>query len=182
MENSCTIVTHARRLFRFLAALFNFLVAAALLFFFPLTARVLQFGPTLEQSLFTQISAAAVMLFSWMYWQAARDPIHNRNYIVVGIIGKLAVVAIAYGNVLTGKTAFWPIAALTTCDLFFFGVVLAFFGGGICKAEAGRTADATAQDQHLPRPPILTRLQFRSFDHMQLFVHAKTTAFIASPI
>jgi hypothetical protein len=111
------IMTDARRLF-IPAALFNLVAACLFLLFFPLTARLMQFDPALDGSVFVQISGGAVLLFGWMYWQAARDPVRNRNYIVLGIIGKLMVVAIAYGNYLTGRIA-WPLAGLVTGDLIF---------------------------------------------------------------
>jgi hypothetical protein len=107
----------ARRLF-IPAALFNFFAAALFLVFFPLTARVMQFDPALDGTVFVQISGAAVGLFGWVYGQAGRDPVRNRNYITLGIIGKLGVVAIIYGDYLAGRIA-WPLAALVTGDVIF---------------------------------------------------------------
>jgi hypothetical protein len=107
----------ARKLF-IPAALFNFFTAASFLVFFPLAARLMQFDPALDGSVFVQISGGAVLLFGWMYWQIARDPVRNRNYIVSGIIGKLCVVAIVYGDYLTGRIA-WPLAALVSGDVIF---------------------------------------------------------------
>jgi len=71
-------------------------------------------------SLFSQFGIAAIALFGWAYWQVARDPAGNRPFALLGIIGKLATVALIWGHWVAGNIG-WPLAALVVVDLIYAG-------------------------------------------------------------
>ena len=109
-----------RRLFTS-ATLFNWTATVLLLAAAsrPDLSRLMGLGPVSgSNSLFFQISAAAVALFGWAYWQVSRDPVRNRPLIALGIVGKLATVALIWGHYLAG-TIGWQLPALVIGDLIY---------------------------------------------------------------
>ncbi|MCC6192914.1 MAG: hypothetical protein IT518_00475 [Burkholderiales bacterium] len=107
----------ARRLF-IPAALFNFAAGGLFLFAMPWLAGSMRIELTPSAMPFVHITASAVLLFGWGYWQAGVDPVRNRIAIVMGMVGKIAVVAVAFGHALAGGIG-WGLPALTVVDLVF---------------------------------------------------------------
>jgi hypothetical protein len=119
------------------AALFNFLVGIPMLVAYPLVARLLQLeGPP---TVWFHIAAAAVVMFGGAYWCIARDPARFRPYVYLGIIGKLAFVAIIYGHWMTGSAS-GRTAMLVTADLVFALLFMAYLRGSRSVAsDSGAT-------------------------------------------
>ena len=106
----------ARPLFS-VAALFNLVVGIPMLVAYPTVARLLQLeGPP---TVWFHIAAAVVVIFGFAYWSIARDPIKFRPYVMLGIVGKLAFVAIIYGHWLIVGDVSGRSAVLVTGDLIF---------------------------------------------------------------
>jgi len=106
---------NARTLFT-VAAIFNALVGLGILLAYDLLAPWFGFPP--QPTVWIHIVALAVLLFGYVYWRIASDPVRYREYIVLGVIGKLAFVVAIYGHFLAGDAKV-ALAALVTCDLFF---------------------------------------------------------------
>ena len=105
------------------AAAFNFAVGLSMVFAYPFTARLLDVaGPP---TVWFHLAAATVLVFGYAYAQIARDPVRNRPYVVLGILGKSAFVVAIYAHFLAGDAS--PrLAALVTVDLFFALLFAAF--------------------------------------------------------
>jgi hypothetical protein len=115
----------ARRLF-VPAALFNWSVAAGLLFLRPWLSPLMGFAPVDGTNLsFLYIAAALVAAFGWAYWCVAQDHRRYRPYIVLGVIGKLLVVLAVFVPWLRGLTG-WQLPALASVDLVFAGLFFMF--------------------------------------------------------
>lgn len=106
---------NARRLFT-VAALFNLAVGLPMLLAYPFAARLL--GLAGPPTAWFHLTAAIVLVFGYAYWQVARDPVANRPYAVLGVLGKAAFVAVIYAHWLAGDLS--PrVAVLVTADLVF---------------------------------------------------------------
>jgi len=117
--------THARVLFG-AAALFNFAVAAALLF------PPLQLGPWMgipvvsgvELQIFN-VAGALIACFGYGYWLVARNWRKFRPFIEIAVLGKmLAVIAVTVPAVM--GAASWRLPALASGDLMFAALFLQF--------------------------------------------------------
>jgi hypothetical protein len=105
----------ARPLFT-VAAAFNLLVGLPMLVAYPVVAAALALpGPP---TVWFHIVACVVVLFGYVYWQIARDPVRFRPYVVLGVIAKLLFVVVIYGHWLAGDVS-GRVAALVTADLVF---------------------------------------------------------------
>jgi hypothetical protein len=71
------------------------------------------------------IIALIVLVFGYAYWRVARDPSRFREYVVLGIAGKLAFVVAIYGHFVAGD-ATAALATLVTADLIFAGLFAAY--------------------------------------------------------
>lgn len=112
----------ARPLFS-IAALFNLVVGIPMLVAYPTVARLLQLeGPP---TVWYHIAAAIVVIFGLAYWSIGRDPVKFRPYVLLGIVGKLAFVAIIYGHWLAGDVSV-RLAVLVTGDLIFTLLFIAY--------------------------------------------------------
>jgi hypothetical protein len=116
--------THARRLL-IPAAIFNFLAGGAFLLALPQLAGLMKFQISASMLPFVHMTAGAVLLLGWGYWQAANDPVRNRIVIVMGVIGKLLTVAVGFGHALVGNIG-WAFAGLTVVD-FVFAILFLHF-------------------------------------------------------
>jgi hypothetical protein len=113
---------NARPLFT-VAAVFNLLVGVPMLVAYPVVARMLALqGPP---TVWFHIVACVVVLFGWVYWQIARDPVQFRPYVVLGIVAKSLFVVVIYGHWLAGDVS-GRVAALVTADLVFALVFAAY--------------------------------------------------------
>jgi hypothetical protein len=112
----------ARPLFP-VAAAFNVMVGAPMLLAYPMSASLLRIeGPP---TVWYHICAAIVLVFGYAYWCISQDPVRYRPYVPLGVIGKLAFVAVIYWHWLAGDAS--PrLAALVTLDLVFALLFLRF--------------------------------------------------------
>ncbi|MFA5938694.1 MAG: hypothetical protein WC809_05000 [Sinimarinibacterium sp.] len=109
---------YARRLFG-AAALFNFAVAASLLFARDRMQSLLSLDLIAGSNLqIANVAAALIAVFGYAYWRAALDPRRYRAYIELGAIGKLAVVP-AVAVPWFQHAAGWQLPALALGDLAF---------------------------------------------------------------
>ena len=113
---------NARPLFT-VAAIFNAVVGLAMLLAYDMLAPRLGFPP--RPTVWIHIIALIVLVFGYAYWRIAKDPSRFREYVVRGIVGKLAVVVAIYGHFLAGD-ATAALAALVTGDLIFAGLFAAY--------------------------------------------------------
>jgi hypothetical protein len=106
---------NARPLFT-IAAAFNLLVGIPMLVAYPVVATMLALrGPP---TVWFHIVACVVVLFGWVYWKIAQDPVQFHPYVMLGILAKLLFVVVIYGHWLAGDVG-GRVAALVTVDLVF---------------------------------------------------------------
>jgi hypothetical protein len=99
-----------------IAAIFNWIVGALLLFAYSLVSRVLGIeGPP---DVFFHIVAGIVVLFGFAYWLIWRDLVRFRPYIHFGAAAKLVFVVAIYAHWLTGSAS-GMLALLVSADLVF---------------------------------------------------------------
>jgi hypothetical protein len=113
---------NARPLFT-IAAIFNAVVGLAMLLAYDLLLPWLGFPP--RPTVWIHIIALIVLVFGYAYWRIARDPSRFREYVVLGIAGKLAFVVAIYGHFIAGD-ATAALATLVTADLIFAGLFAAY--------------------------------------------------------
>ena len=113
---------NARLLFS-VAAIFNAVVGLAMLLSYDLMAPWLGLPP--RPTVWIHIVALIVLVFGYAYWRIARDPVRFREYVVLGIVGKLAFVVVIYGHFLAGD-ATAALATLVTADLVFAALFAAY--------------------------------------------------------
>jgi hypothetical protein len=102
------MTTYARWLFG-IAAVFNFAVGLALLFFRPLLLGKLGFDPVTGSNIvIANLTGMFVALFGWCYLLVALDPVKNRPFIAVGAIGKLLAICCAAAPWLSGTITMKP--------------------------------------------------------------------------
>jgi hypothetical protein len=119
---------NARALFG-VAAIFNAVVGVAMLLAYDALAPWLGLPP--QPTVWVHLVALVVLVFGYAYWRVAMDPRRFREYILLGIVGKLAFVAVIYGHFLAGD-ATTTLAALVTADLVF----AALFGAHLKRTPA----------------------------------------------
>lgn len=107
------------------AALFNWLVAAALFFTPGLFLEVFAVTPVPEQSLWIQLFACLVFVFGIGYYQASKDLERMAPLIRLAVWAKLGVVAVAVLNVLTGDVSWQFLVPASADGLFALLFVLA---------------------------------------------------------
>ena len=113
---------NARLLFT-VAAIFNAVVGLAILLAYDLLAPRLGFPP--QPTVWIHTIALIVLVFGYAYWRIARDPVRFREYVVLGIVGKLAFVIAIYGHFAAGDATV-ALAMLVTADLVFAGIFAAY--------------------------------------------------------
>ncbi len=116
---------NARALFA-VAAIFNALIGLGMLLAYDAIAPWLGFPP--QPTVWMHIVTLIVLVFGYAYWRVAMDPRRFREYIVLGIVAKLAFVVAIYGHFLAGD-ATAMLAALVTADLVFAGLFGAYLRG-----------------------------------------------------
>ena len=113
---------NARLLFT-VAAIFNAVVGLAMLVAYDRLVPWLGLPP--RPTVWIHIIALVVLVFGYAYWRIANDPLRFREYIVLGIVGKLAFVVAIYGHFLAGD-ATAALATLVTADLVFAALFAAY--------------------------------------------------------
>lgn len=109
---------NARLLFT-VAAIFNAVVGLAMLLAYDRLVPWLGFPS--RPTVWIHVIALIVLVFGYAYWRIATDPVRFREYVALGIVGKLAFVVAIYGHFLAGD-ATTALAALVTADLVFAGI------------------------------------------------------------
>ncbi len=100
-----------------IAAAFNF--AACLIFFEPLgLAGALKLSHAVSNDVFGHIALLAIAIFGFGYWMVPGNPTGYRGVVILGLIGKIGVVAITFGHYFFGDVNF-NLAALTLGDVIF---------------------------------------------------------------
>jgi hypothetical protein len=113
---------NAKALFT-VAAIFNAVVGLAMLLAYDPLVPWLGFPP--RPTVWIHIIALVVLVFGYAYWRIAMDPVKFREYVVLGIVGKLAFVVVIYGHFIAGD-ATAALATLVTADLVFAGLFAAY--------------------------------------------------------
>jgi hypothetical protein len=116
---------NARPLFA-VAAIFNVLVGLGLLLAYGLLTPWL--GLPAKPTVWIHIVALIVLIFGYAYWRIAMDPLRFREYVVLGIVGKLAFAAAIYGHYLSGD-ATAAMAVLVSADVVFAALFVAYLKG-----------------------------------------------------
>lgn len=113
-----------RNMFLF-AALFNFTAAVVVGVFQATVLPLLGMGPLGSEVFLLHLFLAVVFVFGLGYLRVAMDVGENRDIVWLGLIGKLAVVALLLTHAVLGNVA-WGLAALGLGDLLFAILFLRF--------------------------------------------------------
>lgn len=109
-----------------LAALLNLSVAAGFLFLRGPLLPLLALDPVSgSNAVFVDLASVMIAIFGYAYWRVAQDPVRYRQYIELGIIGKLLAV-LTFGLCWLAGQSSWQLAALGASDLPFAVLFLAF--------------------------------------------------------
>ncbi|MEX1665285.1 hypothetical protein [Zhongshania arctica] len=115
--------SQARLLFQ-ISAIFNGI--ACLILFAPFgIAGQLGVRPIPAGGPFELIAVSAIALFGLAYFWVSKNPYGNLQLVKLGLIGKIAVVAIVYYSAFVG-TASLEFAALASGDIVFSGLFIWF--------------------------------------------------------
>lgn len=109
------------------AAIFNGLIGLGLLFIPGPFLDLIFITPALENPTWANLFGWLVTLFGVAYYWISRDPESNRQLILLGIIGKLGVAAIALANVLAGNIS-WQIMIPAGADALWAALFLRALG------------------------------------------------------
>jgi len=125
MARTMATDAYARKLFGN-AAVFNFVVAAALLFLRPWVGPLVRLDPIAGTNLvFVYLSAMLVGVFGYTYLRIAQDPARFRSFIELGVIGKLLAVGAVTWPWLAGDIG-WQLPMLVSGDLVFAFLFIGF--------------------------------------------------------
>lgn len=114
-----------QRIMFYSAAIFNW--CACLVFFAPLgLASALNLSHSVSNGPFDQIALMAIALFGLGYWMVARNPDANRGIVLLGLIGKLIVVAILFGHYFLIGDVNFNLAGLSIGDIIYSGFFILF--------------------------------------------------------
>lgn len=134
---------HAKILFG-IAAAFNLAVAASLTLGWSLSAELLQLSPAEGSNrLLVNVAAVLVLSFGIAYALVAHDPRTYRPYVLLGVIGKLLVVAVAVPVLVSGGPG-QLLAGLALGDLLFAVLFLDFLRRHPAGVAALRGGASTA--------------------------------------
>jgi len=98
------------------AAIFNVVVGLGILVCYDRVGPTLGFPP--QPTVWIHLIAVVVLVFGYAYWRVATDSVRFREYVMLGILGKLALVVTIYGHFLHGS-ATGALAILVSVDLLF---------------------------------------------------------------
>ena len=125
MARTVATDAYARKLFGN-AAVFNFVVAAALLFLRPWVGPLVRLDPVAGTNLvFVYMSAMLVGVFGYTYLRIAQDPERFRPFIELGVIGKLLAVGAVTWPWLAGDIG-WQLPLLVSGDVVFALLFIGF--------------------------------------------------------
>jgi hypothetical protein len=119
------------RILFYAAAVFNWV--ACLIFIEPLgLAATLNLSHAVGSDPFGQIALLAIAIFGFGYWMVVGNPAAYRGVVILGLTGKIGVVAIAFGHYFFVGDVNFNLAGLTLGD-----VIFAVFFFRYLKATAG---------------------------------------------
>ena len=113
---------NARPLFT-VAAIFNAIVGLGLLISYGMLAPWLGLPP--RPTVWIHIVALIVLVFGYAYLRIAMDPVRFREYVIMGILGKLAFVVAIYAHYVAGS-ATAALALLVSADVIFAALFWTF--------------------------------------------------------
>ena len=100
------------------AAAFNWV--ACLIFIEPLgLAKALNLSHSVGGDPFGQIALLAIAIFGFGYWKVVSNPAGYRGVVILGLIGKIGVVVIAFGHYFFVGDVNFNLAGLTLGDVIF---------------------------------------------------------------
>jgi len=107
-----------KRILFYSAAIFNW--AACFVFIEPLgLAARLSLSHAVSNDPFGQIALLAIAIFGFGYWMVVSNPAAYRGVVILGLIGKIGVVAIAFGHYFFVGDVNFNLASLTLGDMIF---------------------------------------------------------------
>ncbi len=119
------MMTHARWLMG-TAALFNWTVVVAFLFFNGTITPLLDLAPTTGTNLaMRDLALALAATFGFAYLYAAIDPMRGRPYIVLGALGKALAALTMFSHWLAGNID-WQLPVLLLVDVFYSVMFIRF--------------------------------------------------------
>jgi hypothetical protein len=115
---------HVKILF-YAAAAYNWV--ACFIFIEPLgLARALNLSHAVGGDPFGQIALLAIAIFGFGYWKVVSDPAGYRGVVILGLIGKIGVVAIAFGHYFFVGDVNFNLAGLTLGDVVFSALFIRY--------------------------------------------------------
>ena len=100
------------------AAIFNWV--ACLVFIEPLgLARILNLSHAVSSDPFGQIALLAIAIFGFGYWMVVGNPTAYRSVVILGLVGKIGVVIIAFSHYFFVGDVNINLASLTLGDMIF---------------------------------------------------------------
>jgi len=119
------------------AALFNWVVGAALILAMPTFERLLGLEPVAASAkVFVDLFAVVVIAFGAAYLMLTIDFTKYRSFAALGAAAKLAVVATVSYHYLAGHIG-WPLLALSSVDLIYALMFIAILGGRLGDGPRG---------------------------------------------
>jgi hypothetical protein len=126
-------VNQTRVLF-YSAAVFNW--AACLVFLEPLgIARLLNLSHSVGGAPFDQVALMAIALFGLGYWMVGANPGAHRGIVILGLIGKLGVVAIMFSHYFFIGDVNFNVLGLVSGDLIYSVLFYRFLRSPIAAPE-----------------------------------------------
>jgi len=109
---------HNQKILFYSAAIFNWV--ACLVFIEPLgLAATFNLSHAVSNDPFGQIALLAIAAFGFGYWMVVSNPVAYRGVVILGLIGKIGVVAIAFGHYFFVGDVNFNLASLTLGDVIF---------------------------------------------------------------
>jgi hypothetical protein len=117
------------------AAAYDGILGIAYFLFFPQVFAYFQITPP-NHPAYVQFPALLVLIFAWMFWRIAGDPVKNRDLIPFGMGLKVAYCGIVFWYAFRG--AMWPaFVALAWIDAVFLALfILAWVATGRARLLA----------------------------------------------
>lgn len=129
-----TISNQPNRMF-LSGALFNFCAGAPMLLAPALISQLMDLPVAAGNYLFIQIAGMAIIGFGWIYWLIAKEPQLFRPLIMLGLLLKVGVVALAYSYCFMGVIG-WQLPALAFGDVIYAVLFWRYYRGNAQEQES----------------------------------------------
>jgi len=100
------------------AAVFNWFACVLLFPAFGIADR-LGLSPVMTNAPFDQVALFAIALFGYGYWMVGRNPRAHRGIVMLGLIGKIAVVSVLFGHFFLVGDVNFNLAGLAIGDVVY---------------------------------------------------------------